>query len=131
MLRLEFDSHNGFLTIKNVISIACGKGSSRLICIDHKPTKIFISSGKMYVLHLADRARIVQKFYHTEGVLTVEEGGTVSFVAGRIYERKDEQKHKLQTKLENQTWKEFMSERTEHFDKPCWLDENNNPFKYF
>jgi len=131
MLTLELHSHNGSLNIKNVLSIAYGKGSSKLVCLDHKPIKIFLPSGKLYVLHTVDRERIIVKFYHTEAVLTVKADGSVNFVAGRITDHVETQKYRFQPKLEDQEWKKLTQKRNEIFENQTWIDINNSSFKYF
>ena len=129
MLRVEFFSESGHITLKNITCVAYGNNCSRLIYENHGPILSTISTGKVCLLHLYEQKHLIRYFYHTEAVLEAK-GDAINMYSGRITEVRADTKFKVQDKLYTDLFKQFISKRENDFDEQVWIDLNQNLFKF-
>ena len=128
MLKVEALTHSGFLSIKHVVAAACGPNGSIVICNDHKPMTSCIGSGKISLLCIQDKIKIIKHFYHTEAVLSVEDN-IINIICGKFTELSNDMSSNVQDKLYNAPWKKFILNREKRFSLNTWIDIDPHIFK--
>lgn len=129
MLKIELLSQAGHTGMKHVIAVAYGEKCSRVICADHGPIHSILGSGKVYVLHKTHGGdKIITTFFHSEAILTVRDN-LVSVFAGRIVEAQEDMMNKVQEKLLDDLWLQFIRNRERAFEQYDWVKDNPETLK--
>lgn len=117
MFKVELKSQNLTMTFRNTIAVFYHNGS---IYENFGPCAHILPAGWIYIVHEHDKREIVNSFLHIEAVLSGK-NNVLTLFSGRILQTTGDLVNRVQDKLYNEAWKEFMAKRLGSLETKGWF----------
>lgn len=119
MFKVELKSQNLTTTFRNTIAVFYHNGA---IYENFGPCAHVLPAGWIYIMHEHDKREIVNSFLHIEGILSGK-NNVLTLFSGRILQTTGDLINKVQDKLHNEHWKEFIDKRLHMLDNKGWFGD--------
>ena len=123
MLKLNIYTHNEHNTLNNILLIAYGQNSSRIITLNRRNAVDVIPSGLVYLVQKQETLRSMSILKHGEAIIKVQDNIVSLFTTFTCPADKSE-KIKIQAKLDDKIWKDFIISRHNTQVPAKWIASN-------
>jgi hypothetical protein len=123
LLKLNIYTHNEHNAVNNVLLIAYGHNSSRIITLNRRNAVDVIPSGLIYLVQKQETVRSMSILKHSEAIIKVQDN-IVSLFTGFTCPADKTEKIKIQAKLDDKIWKDFIIARHNMQVPAEWIESN-------